>query len=84
LISPTRSSRDPPDDKFPLAPRLETLRSALAKLDPARAAALRRPPARARTGAAKAGEVHRKPLEIGERAVVEGAFVRSRRVRRPA
>jgi hypothetical protein len=32
-------------DRFPLAPRLEPLRSALAKLDPAAAAALRRPPA---------------------------------------
>ena len=31
-------------DKFPLAPRLDPLRSALAKLDPAAAAAHRRPP----------------------------------------
>jgi hypothetical protein len=30
-------------DRFPLAPRLQPLRSALAKLDPAAAAALRRP-----------------------------------------
>ena len=32
------------DDRFPLAPRLGPLRSALAKLDPAAAAALRRRP----------------------------------------
>jgi hypothetical protein len=31
------------DDRFPRAPRLDPLRSALAKLDPAAAAALRRP-----------------------------------------
>ena len=31
------------DDRFPHAPRLDPLRSALAKLDPAAAAALRRP-----------------------------------------
>ena len=33
------------EDHFPNAPRLDPLRSALAKLDPAAAAALRRPPA---------------------------------------
>jgi hypothetical protein len=33
------------DDRFPRAPRLGPLRSALAKLDPAAAAALRPPPA---------------------------------------
>jgi hypothetical protein len=32
-------------DRFPRAPRLDPLRSALAKLDPAAAAALRRPQA---------------------------------------
>ena len=32
------------EDHFPLARRLDLLRSALAKLDPAAAAALRRPP----------------------------------------
>jgi hypothetical protein len=31
------------EDKFPRAPRLDPLRSAMAKLDPAAAAALRRP-----------------------------------------
>jgi hypothetical protein len=31
------------DDRFPRAPRLDPLRSALAKLDPAAAAALRKP-----------------------------------------
>ena len=31
------------EDKFPRAPRLDPLHSALAKLDPAAAAALRRP-----------------------------------------
>jgi hypothetical protein len=31
------------EDRFPRAPRLDPLRSALAKLDPAAAAALRRP-----------------------------------------
>jgi hypothetical protein len=33
------------DDKFPLAPHVDTLRSAFVKLDPAVAATLRRPPA---------------------------------------
>jgi hypothetical protein len=33
------------EDRYPRAPRVDTLRSALAKLDPAAATALRRPPA---------------------------------------
>jgi hypothetical protein len=33
------------EDRFPRAPRVDVLRAALAKLDPAAAGALRRPPA---------------------------------------
>jgi hypothetical protein len=40
---PTAIRRAIEEDKFPRAPRLDPLRSALAKFDPAAAAALRRP-----------------------------------------
>ena len=40
-----RRTTETTPDRFPNAPRLDPLRSALAKLDPVEAAALRRPPA---------------------------------------